>query len=203
MGSCLIEVCVKEIEGVWFGAACDDEKVFATNFGPNEKRVLQGLFENLPVNARFQQQEKVSVLANRAIALLKEVYDGKGASSDVPFAMEHLSSYTQKVLKTVSRVPLGYVTSYGDIAQVTGGSARAVGRVMALNPFAPIVPCHRVVGSDFALRGYGGGLDVKEKFLEREKQGYKSKREIMIDDKRLIVLPAEFALEKARKKDKR
>jgi len=199
----LIEVCVKEVEGVWFGVACDDEKVFATNFGPNEKKVLQGLFENLPVNARFQQQEKVSVLANRAIALLKEVYDGKGASSNVPFAMGHLSSYTQKVLKTVSRVPLGYVTSYGDIAQVAGGSARAVGRVMALNPFAPIVPCHRVVGSDFALRGYGGGLDVKEKFLEREKQGYKSKREIMIDDKSLIVLPAEFALEKARKKDKR
>lgn len=202
-GSCLIEVCMKEIEGIWFGVACDNEKVFATSFGSNEKKVLQGLFENLPVNAQFQRREKGSALANRTIVLLKEVYDGKGASSNVPLATGHLSSYTQEVLKAVSQVPLGCVTSYGEMAHLVGGSGRAVGRVMALNPFAPIVPCHRIVGSDFSLCGYGGGLDAKEKFLEREKQGYKSKREIMIDDKRLVVFPAEFALEKIRKKGKR
>lgn len=198
----MIEVYAKEVEDVWLGVAYDDEKVFATNFGSNEKRVLQGLSESLPINARFQQGEKASALADRTITLLKEIYDGKGASNDAPLAMKRLPSYTQRVLKIVSRVPLGYVASYGEIARVAGGSARAVGGVMASNPFAPIVPCHRIVGSDFALRGYAGGLDVKEKFLEREKQGYKSKKEITIDDKRLVIFPAEFALEKARRKSK-
>jgi hypothetical protein len=70
---------MNEIEGIWFGVACDNEKVFATSFGSNEKKVLHGLFENLPVNAQFQRREKGSALANRAIVLLKEVYDGKGA----------------------------------------------------------------------------------------------------------------------------
>ena len=196
----MIGVYEQKIDGVWFGVVCDDEKVFATNFGSDKKTVLQGLLNSLPSNTRSQQQEKDSVLAKRAFTLLKEVYDGKGASHSVPFAMEHLSSYTRRVLNAVLQVPPGYVTFYGAIARVVGGSGRAVGRVMALNPFAPIVPCHRIVGSDFNLRGYGGGLDAKAKFLEREKQSYKSKREIVINGKKLVMFPAELALEKARKR---
>ncbi len=72
------------------------------------------------------------------------------------------------------QIPLGYVTSYGAIAKAVGGSPRAVGNVMASNPFAPIVPCHRVVKSDLTLGGYGGGLKVKVELLSREKRGFSS-----------------------------
>lgn len=133
------------------------------------------------------------------MALLKDIYDGKEVSNNFSLAAEHLSSYFQRVVKIVSLIPLGYASSYGAVAKVAGGSPRAVGRVMALNPFAPIVPCHRVVGSDFSLRGYGGGLDMKFAFLKRESRGYASSKEISVNGKKLTVFPVELALSKAEK----
>jgi O-6-methylguanine DNA methyltransferase len=124
------------------------------------------------------------------------VYDGKGVSQSFSLATEHLSAYTQKVLEATTLIPTGYVASYGAIAKAAGGSPRAAGRVMALNPFAPIVPCHRVVGSDFTLGGYGGGLNVKLEILIREKRGCTSAREILVGDKKLRVFPVEFVLRK-------
>jgi hypothetical protein len=67
---------------------------------------------------------------------------------------------------------------------------------MAANPFAPVVPCHRVVRSDFTLGGYGGGLDVKLAILTREKRGYKVEQKIPVDGKKLRVFPVEFVLRK-------
>jgi hypothetical protein len=67
---------------------------------------------------------------------------------------------------------------------------------MASNPFAPIVPCHRVVRSDFTLGGFGGGLDLKAEMLTREKRGMNSPREIPVANKKLRVFPVEFALDK-------
>jgi len=60
--------------------------------------------------------------------------------------------------------------TYSEVAQAVGRprAARAVGQVMASNPFALLIPCHRVVGSDSSLHGFGGGLDMKEWLLARE-----------------------------------
>jgi len=114
--------------------------------------------------------------------------------------MKHLSDLNRKVLDVTAMIPVGYVSSYGMIAKVAGTAPRAVGRMMARNPFAPIVPCHRVVGSDFSLVGYGGGLDLKLAFLKREKRDYASKREIPMNGKKLMVFPVEFVLKKTEKK---
>jgi O-6-methylguanine DNA methyltransferase len=192
----MISIYAKSVEGVWFGVALDGKKIFATNFGPNEKRVLQGLLNSIPFNVMFEHSEKASVFAEKAFGVLKSVYDGREVAHDFALATERLSAYTKRVIETALLVPVGYVTFYGGIARVAGGGPRAVGRVMALNPFAPIVPCHRVVGSDFSLRGYGGGLDVKLDLLRREKRGYTVKREISVKGKKLQVFPAEFVLEK-------
>jgi O-6-methylguanine DNA methyltransferase len=199
----MIRLYAKSIEDVWFGVACDEEKVFATNFGFDEKSVLQGLLSSIPFNIPFQQLEKASAFSESVIATLKNVYDGKDMSTSFPLAMEHLSDYARKVLSVVSQIPVGYVSSYGYVAKAVGGGPRAVGNVMASNPFAPIVPCHRVVSSDFTLGGYGGGygegLKVKRAFLEREKRGYASKREIPMNSKKLQVFPVEFVLRKVKK----
>jgi O-6-methylguanine DNA methyltransferase len=196
----MIGISAKNIEGVWFGVACQGEEILATNFAPDEKSVLDGLLRAIPFEVSVQKLETPTPFAERAIAALKDVYDGKGVSSSLPFAMQHLSEYTQKVLKVASLIPLGYVASYGSVADVAGGSPRGVGHVMALNPFAPIVPCHRVVGSDFSLVGYGGGLHMKLELLKRERRGYTSEREIAVDHKRLRVFPVEFVLRKAGKR---
>jgi hypothetical protein len=71
---------------------------------------------------------------------------------------------------------------------------------MAANPFAPIVPCHRVVRSDFTLGGYGGGIDVKLAILKREKRGHRVEQLVSVGGKQLRVFPVEFVLKQLRRK---
>ncbi len=78
-------------------------------------------------------------------------------------------SFNQKVWAMCARVPKGQVTTYGEIARALGTKAyRAVGNALNRNPYAPKVPCHRVVGSDGSLTGFGGGLKLKQKMLADE-----------------------------------
>jgi len=196
----LIGLYTKNDNDVWFGVACDEKRIFATNFGFSQEAVLQGLIGNMPSNVSFQCLEKLSPLAEHVLDSLKGIYHGKEVSERIPLATEHLSKYFRNVIEVVSLIPLGYASSYGSVAKIAGGSARAVGRVMAMNPFAPIVPCHRVVGSDYTLGGYGGGLETKLAFLRREKRGYTLEREIQGNGKKLLVFPVEFVLKKHEKR---
>lgn len=197
----IINICVKKMEDEWFGVASDEQHVFGTSFGSSEEHVLQDLLCVIPFNAPFQVVSTPSALAERTLVTLKNIYDGKDVSDVYSvLAVDHLSAFSRKVLEATFSIPAGYVTSYGSLAKATGGSPRAVGHVMATNPFAPIVPCHRVVASDFTLGGYGGGLDVKLDLLAREKKEHKSERQILIDGKPLKIFPVEFVLSNLEKK---
>lgn len=171
--------------------------MYATTFAFDERKALQSLRESLPLNVVVERSDKFSGFAERAIRVLKDVYDGKDVVHDLPLDMKRLSGYTRRVIEAVCQVPVGYVASYGSVAKAVGGSPRAVGHVMAMNPFAPVCPCHRVVGADFGLCGYGGGLDVKLEFLKRERRGFSSEKEILVSGGRLRVFPVEFVLRKA------
>ncbi len=131
---------------------------------------------------------------------LRDAYDGKSVDQ-VPLNMDRLPIYTQKVLKAVAQIPVGYVASYGGVAAAVGGGARAVGNTMANNPFAPLVPCHRVVTSTFGLGGYGGGLRVKYEFLRKERQGFSHPKDIPVTAGVLRVFPVEVVLEKLAETD--
>jgi O-6-methylguanine DNA methyltransferase len=192
----MISVYTKDIDGVWFGAACAEHRVFSTSFAHTQQEALWKLLSSIRFNVPFQVFPEPSAFAETVLASVKNVYDGKGVSKRFSLATEHLSAYAQRVIAAASLIPVGYVTSYGSIAKAAGGSPRAVGHVMASNPFAPIVPCHRVVSSDFTLGGYAGGLDAKLEFLVREKRGYRSPLEVPLDDKKLRVFPVEFVLRK-------
>jgi methylated-DNA-[protein]-cysteine S-methyltransferase len=77
--------------------------------------------------------------------------------------------FNERVWALTARVPKGRVTTYGHIARALGTRAfRAVGNALNRNPFAPDVPCHRVVGTTGDLTGFAGGLVAKKKILERE-----------------------------------
>jgi methylated-DNA-[protein]-cysteine S-methyltransferase len=75
-------------------------------------------------------------------------------------------SFNQKVWTLTARVPKGRVTTYGELARALGTKAyRAVGNALNKNPYAPGVPCHRVVGSNGSLTGFAAGLEKKRKML--------------------------------------
>jgi O-6-methylguanine DNA methyltransferase len=192
----MIRVYAKNIGNMWFGVACDEQRVYSTSFSATEQKAVAGLLDGLPFNVPFQVFPAPSPLAASVLANLKSIYDGKGAPQHFPLATEHMPAYTRRVLETVHAIPVGYVATYGSIAKAAGGGARAVGNVMARNPFAPVVPCHRVVSARFGLGGYGGGLNVKHAFLIREKRGFTSPRSIRVGDGVLQVFPVEFVLRK-------
>ena len=78
-------------------------------------------------------------------------------------------SFNQKVWALTSRIPRGQVTTYANIArQLKTRAYRAVGNALNKNPYAPAVPCHRVVGSDGKLTGFAGGLAKKQRMLQQE-----------------------------------
>jgi methylated-DNA-[protein]-cysteine S-methyltransferase len=78
-------------------------------------------------------------------------------------------TFQEKVWVMTARIPLGQVTTYGEIARALGTRAyRAVGQALHRNPYATEVPCHRVIGSDGSLTGYGGGLRKKILLLRSE-----------------------------------
>jgi methylated-DNA-[protein]-cysteine S-methyltransferase len=193
----MLELYAKTFGNVTFGVACEGQRVFAAGFWNNPQETVTKLRRELPPNVSSQVAKEPSAFAAKALTTVKDVYEGKGATEEVPLALERFPLYTQRVLKTVSQIPVGYVTSYGAVAEAAGGGARAVGNVMANNAFAPIVPCHRVVTSSLGLGGYGGGgLRVKYEFLKREKRGYTEPSEVLAEGRVLKVFPVEFVLQK-------
>jgi methylated-DNA-[protein]-cysteine S-methyltransferase len=79
-------------------------------------------------------------------------------------------NFSQKVWAMTARIPAGQVATYGQIARALGrpGAGRAVGNALRRNPYAPQVPCHRVVGADGSLTGFAGGLPMKQRLLASE-----------------------------------
>ena len=78
-------------------------------------------------------------------------------------------SFNEKVWAVTARIPAGEVRTYGWVARELGTQAyRAVGNALNRNPYAPAVPCHRVVGSDGSLTGFAGGLGKKRRLLAAE-----------------------------------
>ncbi|MBC3796330.1 methylated-DNA--[protein]-cysteine S-methyltransferase [Acetobacterium tundrae] len=109
-------------------------------------------------------------LLKKAHQELEEYLNGKRKSFDLPLSPEG-TVFQQKVWKALQSIPYGEVCCYKDIAIAigNGNASRAVGGANHNNPIAIFIPCHRVIGSSGALVGYAGGVDLKEKLLELEK----------------------------------
>jgi methylated-DNA-[protein]-cysteine S-methyltransferase len=81
-----------------------------------------------------------------------------------------LTRFQKRVLIATMKIPRGAVRSYAWVAKKAGspGASRAAGRALKKNPYAPHVPCHRVIASDGSIGGYSGGIEKKKKLLKKE-----------------------------------
>ena len=102
---------------------------------------------------------------------LTAFFDGKCARFQTPLAY-HGSDFSAAVWDALQEIPAGQTRSYAQLAQQIGrpSATRAVARANGANQIALVVPCHRVIGTDGSLTGYGGGLWRKQKLLEIERQ---------------------------------
>lgn len=105
----------------------------------------------------------------RVVAQVTEYFEGKRRAFDLRLAPEG-TPFQKEVWSELCRLPFGSRASYGQIARRIGrpDAARAVGAANGANPIAVVIPCHRVVGSDGALTGYGAGLPIKRWLLDHE-----------------------------------
>lgn len=102
---------------------------------------------------------------------LRKYYNGqKPDFSSIALDFSEATAFRRKIWRAIQSVPYGETRSYTWIAERAGkpGAARAAGQAVGDNPFAVVVPCHRVIGSNGDLCGFGGGLDMKRKLLALE-----------------------------------
>jgi methylated-DNA-[protein]-cysteine S-methyltransferase len=101
---------------------------------------------------------------------LDEYFDEKRTDFDLAVDLSPAADFTRQVLTRLAKVPHGQLTTYGALAKAAGRpqAARVVGTVMNRNPIPIVLPCHRVVGANGDLVGYGGGLDRKRLLLTLE-----------------------------------
>jgi methylated-DNA-[protein]-cysteine S-methyltransferase len=100
---------------------------------------------------------------------LTDYFAGERDAFDLPLALDG-NPFEQRVWEALRQIPYGATVSYGEIAREIGhpDAPRAVGAANGRNPVAVIVPCHRVIGADGSLTGYGGGLERKRFLLDLE-----------------------------------
>ncbi|MDE6173119.1 methylated-DNA--[protein]-cysteine S-methyltransferase [uncultured Bacteroides sp.] len=122
------------------------------------KRILQTDFE-----------EGTSEVIERTVCQLDDFFAGKRKEFDVPLLFVG-TDFQKTVWNELLKIPFGTTVSYGEMARRIGmpKAVRAVANANGANAISILAPCHRVIGSDHSLTGYGGGLDVKRALLELE-----------------------------------
>lgn len=120
-------------------------------------------------DTREQMEEKETVLIKDAAGQLQEYFAGSRKGFALPIAPQG-TAFQKAVWKILTEIPYGKTLSYGEVAALAGSpkGARAAGMACHNNPLIVVVPCHRVIGKNGSLTGFGGGLDVKEKLLALE-----------------------------------
>ncbi|TCU26586.1 AraC family transcriptional regulator of adaptative response/methylated-DNA-[protein]-cysteine methyltransferase [Rhizobium azibense] len=136
----------------------------------HDRKALQAELENL------QRKTRSSVAAGRPPAIeqidaeLKAYFEGKSANFKTPLALANSTAFERAVWAKLREIPVGERRGYGDLAREMENPqmVRAIGRANGANQIAIVIPCHRVVGADGSLTGYGGGLWRKQWLLRHE-----------------------------------
>lgn len=203
----MIRITAGRCDPWWFGVAWAGEDLVATTCGTARDSVLRGVERCLPKGSAFEIVEELPDFAAGVVAMLCELERGNEEMKQFTLSEEYLSEPVRRILTAAAGIPIGCVSTYGNIAKAVGSEARAVGRVMATNPLYPIVPCHRVVGADMTLVGYGGrhspeALAAKLDRLEDEARSVQSAKRVGIPGSELEVYPVERVIEVAKEEER-
>ena len=101
---------------------------------------------------------------------LDEYFEGRRHVFDLTVDLRGVTPFSERVLTELAHVPFGETATYAELATRAGNpkAARAVGTIMNRNPIPIVLPCHRIIGANGSLVGYGGGLERKEALLRLE-----------------------------------
>jgi O-6-methylguanine DNA methyltransferase len=185
----------------WIGVAEADGALVATSVARSREEAYRALSRCLPAGALSALAEGRSAFADDAARMIAAAESGEEEGKRLDLSPRCFSAPAAAVYRLVAAIPLGYAASYGRVAAAAGVVAREVGRLMATNPLYPLVPCHRVVGSDYSLVGYRGatsGPDLEDKLarLTAEARGYAE--ELAPESAGgLVVFPVERVLARA------
>ena len=139
-------------------------RVCLLHFGPDGPEIDRLFDRWYPGEPRARQPLPATV------SVLRRYFDGDLSALDTVAVELNGTEFQKQVWQALRRIPHGTTISYAELARRVGtiSAVRAVGSANGANPVAVIVPCHRVIGSDGSLTGYGGGLDRKKWLLEHE-----------------------------------
>jgi methylated-DNA-[protein]-cysteine S-methyltransferase len=127
------------------------------------------------LNAEFVERDEI---LEKTRTQLDEYLQGRRREFDIPVLMVG-TDFQKSVWNELMKVPYGATSTYLQLAKDVGNekAVRAVGNANAANPISIIVPCHRIIGSDGGIVGYGGGLSVKRRLLELERSNLADRRQ--------------------------
>jgi len=148
---------------LWLAAT--EHGLCAVTFGGDEKTFVADLEKTWA----YRPIHDHSALAE-AEQQIGDYLSGKRTTFAIPLDLRAVSPFQRQVLEATMSVERGHTISYKALAEQVGkpGAVRAVGGAQARNPLPIVIPCHRVVGADGRLTGYGGGLDLKQALLRLE-----------------------------------
>lgn len=151
------------IGNLW--VACSERGLVAVEWGIKKniftEKLAKGLKASLEEDARKLVQTRKEV---------REYLVGERRNFSLKIDWSQMRPFQREALLATFAIPYGQTLSYGEIAMQIGHprAARAIGRAEATNPMPLVIPCHRVLGADGKLRGYGGGLEIKRWLLKME-----------------------------------
>ncbi|MEO9188683.1 MAG: methylated-DNA--[protein]-cysteine S-methyltransferase [Acetobacteraceae bacterium] len=145
----------------------DEDNVRAADWEDHEDRMLLLLRRHTGGAAARLKERRAPSPARRA---LEAYFGGELAAIDAVAVRTEGTAFQREVWAGLRRIPVGGTVSYGELAARIGRpkAVRAVGLANGSNPISVIVPCHRVIGADASLTGYGGGLERKHWLLAHE-----------------------------------
>jgi O-6-methylguanine DNA methyltransferase len=157
---------IDPIGSVW--AAVSARGLVSVELGGDQSAIMR-VVQRLGFDQISPDDERTAL----ALGQLVEYLAGNRKSFNLPIDWSVLTPFQMQVLRATSEIPYGEVRTYGELAQGLGKphAARAVGRAEATNPMPLVIPCHRVIGADGKLHGYGtgNGLETKAWLLNLER----------------------------------
>ena len=146
---------------------CTFESPIGTFYIGEEKGYIVYLSKTEPQNA----QKGMSILLLTAASMLREYFAGRRKDFPLPLKAEG-TEFQQSVWRALLKIPYGETKSYKQVAEMAGNekACRAVGMANHNNPIMILIPCHRVIGSDGSMTGFGTGISDKEYLLKLESE---------------------------------